>query len=118
MAGGGNDILNGGAGADTLIFSATGGEGSDTINGFNAAEDILRFEDVLSGNEELFANSVEVDVIGMNVELTIPDSGSGETHITLTGLNSGGAFTTFDGGSLQDILDSATPPIKVDFDTN
>ena len=122
FGGEGNDILNGGDGADTFIYSARGGEGNDTINGFNTTEDILRFEDVLSGNEELFAQSVDVTVTGTNgddIQLTIPDTGSGETHITLAGINTGGNFDSFNGGSLQDILDNTIQsPIKVDFDTN
>jgi len=105
-ADGGNDIINlsddvlnpAAASTDTIAYSARGGEEDDVINNFNPATDVLKFYDVLDGDDAgttidiADLTNVEVAVNGVDVELTV-NGVDGTTHITLEGINSGGAFT-------------------------
>ena len=58
-ADGGNDIINlsddglnpAAASTDTIAYSARGGEEDDVINNFNPATDVLKFYDVLDGDD-------------------------------------------------------------------
>jgi hypothetical protein len=94
-AGAGDDFLVGGSGEDLFAFSAKGGEGDDTILDFNAAEDILSFQDVLDNDGDavvdlddlLDPNSAQfVDfnkVDATTIELTVHGSAAEATTITL-----------------------------------
>jgi hypothetical protein len=100
----GNDIMSGGGGGDAYLFSADGGEGSDTITDFDVATDVIRLSDVLDaegdndidiadllrdGGQNVTANITGAD--GADVELTISNGGE-TTVVTLSGINAGHAF--------------------------
>jgi len=125
IGGNGNDTLTGGAGADIFVFSANGGEGSDTILGFTPAEDTLSIADLLDSGDpgladdlDAFLTSIDVNIVDDDLVLTIPDQGGvGEaTTVRLTGL--GGDYAAYDGHSLAEInndtLSTGVAPINVD----
>ena len=66
LIGGPNDILNGGAGADTFVFPAN--FGSNTVNNFTPGTDALQF------SQSMFANVAAVlsdaQQVGSNVVIT------------------------------------------------
>ena len=119
----GNDILVGGYGEDSFIFSANAGEGFDTIEDFNTAEDTLSFADLLDegavGLEDdlaAYASTIDVTVLGPDLVLNVPDQNNPNgtpTEITLANL--GGDYTVGSGTTLADLMDpSLANTIDVD----
>lgn len=70
--GGGNDVLRGGTLSDTFVFGK--GEGADTIEDFNAAEDILQL------SNDLTAATTGLDVVANHAQLS-----DGNVVLTMTG---------------------------------
>jgi hypothetical protein len=96
----------------------------DTISDFNPAVDTLSLADLLdSGTAGLdddlsaFAATIDVNIDGNDLVLTIHDQGTvnGDTTVTLAGL--GHEYAAFDGGHLSDIIDSISPDPTIHVDT-
>ena len=66
LIGGPNDILNGGAGADTFVFPAN--FGSNTVNNFTPGTDALQFSPVDVRNVAAVLNDAQQ--VGSNVVIT------------------------------------------------
>jgi hypothetical protein len=92
--------LEGGAGADTFVFSVNDGEGADTITDFDGTADILRFTDVL----DLNTSDGALDLADLNDVITsVADSGEGNNVVVNF---ESGATITFAGigtGSIESI---------------
>ena len=118
-AGGGDDVLTGGADADTFVFSlagvpASGGDGNDVINDFNAAEDVLHFTDVIDSGAD------GLDINDLNAMITdVTDHGVGnEVVVNFNNGSSiifehmGTAGSTID--SIDDLVNNPTSQIIID----
>jgi Ca2+-binding RTX toxin-like protein len=113
--GGGDDQLDGGLGADRFHFAALdlpGGDGRDTIVGFERNSDILSFSDLVDADDDGVA---ELDDLLASVA-SVTDAGAGGNvivafdngaSITFTGVGTG----TVD--SLTDLVNDATTQIQV-----
>jgi T1SS-143 domain-containing protein len=120
LGGAGDDQLTGGPGDDVMQYSAQGGEGDDLITDFTLGEDNIQLSDVLDedGNsvsdladllDGIGSQELQAQANGDDVELTI-NGPSGDTNVTLVGLNAGGSFDTIGENELQQIIDVATNP--------
>ncbi len=99
----GDDMLTGSEGGDIFAYSAKGGEGVDTIKDFSLADgDVLRFHDVLDGNDggsDLGVADVNASVFATGDDITITINET--TQVVIEGLNaqiglSDGAHTLAD----------------------
>ncbi len=117
----GNDILVGGEGEDVFLFTAQGGEGSNTLadfnvgDGYNVGGDVLSFTDLLDLDEDsdidgddlaLFTDSVTVANDGTDLTLTIPNVGDpgSPTIVTLAGV--GADYDSGFSGSLTELINT------------
>jgi Mg-chelatase subunit ChlD len=111
----GDDLLIGGLGGDTFVFSANGGEGTDTVLDFNASEDTLLFTDVLDGVD--IDTEIGVDDLAGVVSMHVDDS----TTITLEVTGSEGTtnvtLNAAEGTDFSSITDLADLPVEVTPDT-
>jgi hypothetical protein len=108
---------------EVFTFQADENEHKQNIRDFDPENDVLRFEDVLDGNEDgslsseeigLFTSAVAISLSGTdNVDVTLTlDDGNG-TSIKIDGVNSGGDF---DGhATLNDFLADSPDSISVEF---
>lgn len=107
QGGAGSDLLSGGSGNDIYIFK-TGESGSDTIQNYQAGQDVLDISDLLSGiNVALITANlgsyVQVDS-GGDLRLDVSGNGvfSGDTIAHLAGVSSGTTVTLLvDAGTEQ-----------------
>jgi len=120
LGGTGDDQLTGGPGDDVMQYTAQGGEGTDLITDFTLGEDMIQLSDVLDedGNsvsdladllDGIGSQELQAQANGDDVELIISGP-SGDTNVTLVGLNAGGSFDTIGENELQQIIDVATNP--------
>ena len=111
----GNDLLNGGLGADRFHFTALdlpGGDGRDTVVGFERNADILSFADLIDadddgtmGLDDLLASVASVTDTGAGGNVTVAfDNGAA---ITFAGVGTGAV------DSLTDLVNDVTTQIQV-----
>ncbi|MEQ9608974.1 MAG: hypothetical protein RLN99_15040, partial [Kiloniellaceae bacterium] len=112
---GGDDLLDGGAGADTYRFAkldTAGGDGDDSIAGFARGQDILAFDDVVDANDDgdsdlddLLAAVSDVSDGGAGGDVTVAfDNGA---SITFIGSGTGSVE------SLTDLVNNTATQIQV-----
>ncbi|MEH6631107.1 MAG: VCBS domain-containing protein [Halopseudomonas aestusnigri] len=120
LAGGaGDDVMIGGTGDDTFAFSlagaaASGGEGSDVISDFDAANDVLHFSDVVDGGE------TGLDLNDLNAMVSSVDN-NGDGNDVVVNFNNG-ASITFEGlgsssstiDTIDDLVNNAATQIIID----
>jgi beta-glucanase (GH16 family) len=111
----GDDVLDGGLGADRFHFAAldlAGGDGRDTIVGFERNADILSFSDLVDADDDgttrlddLLASVTSVTDTGVGGDVTVAfDNGAA---ITFAGAGTGVV------DSLTDLVNDATTQIQV-----
>jgi Ca2+-binding RTX toxin-like protein len=111
----GDDVLDGGLGADRFHFAAldlAGGDGRDTIVGFERNADILSFSDLVDADDDgttrlddLLASVTSVTDTGVGGDVTVAfDNGAA---ITFAGAGTGAV------DSLTDLVNDATTQIQV-----
>lgn len=92
----GSDLLVGGSGSDLFIFKV-GESGSDTVQDYQAGEDVLDISDLLAGvdvNTGNLYSFVQVDTTGdLRLDLSGNGDFSGSTIAHLDGISSGTSVT-------------------------
>lgn len=101
VGGAGNDTLTGGAGRDTYVFNSLS-EGTDTIVGFSATDDLIDLRVIFNKPElvnvsksDRFTQFVQVVQIGANTEVRVDSdlNGSGTEFTTIAVLQGVSADT-------------------------
>lgn len=110
---GGNDLLDGGTGADSFVFTrldAAGGDGDDSIAGFEAGKDRLAFRDLVDADGD---GDLDLDDLLSSVS-SVSDGGAGGD--VAVGFTNGASITFLGSGTgnidaLTDLVNDAANQI-------